>query len=256
MVSIKKGPNCNTFLNGLKKYNLLKNKHIPIDYKCNERSIQLKLLAGIIDSDGNKKDNCYDIIQKNEKLMDDIIYLCRSLGFAAYKSKCEKSCKYKGQIKTGTYYRTTIHGYGLHEIPVKCVRKICEKRKQIKDVLNTRIRIEKLEVDDYYGFEIDGNRRFVLGDFTVTHNTVIALNIISKIRKKTLILVHKEFLMNQWIERIQEFLPTATVGKIQAQVCDTEDKDIVIGMIQTMYNKTFPKEVYSQFGITIIDEVQ
>ena len=85
--------------------------------------------------------------------------------------------------------------------------------------------------------------------------TVIALNIISKIRKKTLILVHKEFLMNQWIERIEEFLPTATVGKIQAQLCDTEDKDIVIGMIQTMYNKTFPSEIYAQFGITIIDEV-
>lgn len=85
--------------------------------------------------------------------------------------------------------------------------------------------------------------------------TVIALNIISKIRKKTLILVHKEFLMNQWIERIEEFLPTATVGKIQAQICDTEDKDIVIGMIQTMYNKTFPSEIYAQFGLTIIDEV-
>ena len=105
----------------------MKNKHIPIDYKCNERSIQLKLLAGIIDSDGNKNDNCYDIIQKNEKLMDDIIYLCRSLGFAAYKSKCEKSCKYKGHIKTGTYYRTTIHGYGLH-IPVKCVHKYAKKK--------------------------------------------------------------------------------------------------------------------------------
>jgi len=255
LVSIKKCPNCNTFLNGLKKYNLLKNKHIPIDYKCNERSIQLKLLAGIIDSDGNKSDNCYDIIQKNEKLMDDIIYLCRSLGFAAYKSKCEKSCKYKGQIKTGTYYRTTIHGCGLHEIPVKCVRKMCEKRKQIKDALNTRIRIEKLEVDDYYGFEIDGNRRFVLGDFTVTHNTVMALKILSNIKKKTMILVHKEFLMNQWIERIQEFIPHAKVGKIQAQICDVEDKDIVIGMIQTMYTKTYDQSVYSQFGLTIIDEV-
>ena len=61
--------------------------------------------------------------------------------------------------------------------------------------------------------------------------------------------------MNQWIERIEEFLQTATVGKIQAQICDIEDKDIVIGMIQTMYNKTFPSEIYAQFGMTIIDEV-
>jgi superfamily II DNA or RNA helicase len=85
--------------------------------------------------------------------------------------------------------------------------------------------------------------------------TVLALKIVSLLKKKTLILVHKEFLMNQWIERIAEFLPTARVGKIQANVCDCEDKDIVIGMIQTMYNKVFPQEVYSQFGMTIIDEV-
>jgi superfamily II DNA or RNA helicase len=117
------------------------------------------------------------------------------------------------------------------------------------------IKLTELDVDDYYGFEIDGNRRFVLGDHTVTHNTVMALKIVSLLKKKTLILVHKEFLMNQWIERIEEFLPGARVGKIQASVCDIDDKDIVIGMIQTMYNKVFPQEVYSQFGLTIIDEV-
>jgi superfamily II DNA or RNA helicase len=85
--------------------------------------------------------------------------------------------------------------------------------------------------------------------------TVMALKIVSLLKKKTLILVHKEFLMNQWIERIEEFLPGARVGKIQASVCDIDNKDIVIGMIQTMYNKVFPQEVYSQFGLTIIDEV-
>jgi hypothetical protein len=81
----------------------------------------------------------------------------------------------------------------------------------------TKIKIEKIDYDvqnEYYGFEIDGNRRFVLGDHTVTHNTVMALKIVSLIQKKTLILVHKEFLMNQWIERIEEFLPGARVGKI------------------------------------------
>jgi superfamily II DNA or RNA helicase len=75
------------------------------------------------------------------------------------------------------------------------------------------------------------------------------------LKKKTLIVVHKEFLMNQWIERIQEFLPTAKVGKIQATVCDIDDKDIVIGMVQTLYSREYPQEVYSQFGLTIVDEV-
>jgi len=117
------------------------------------------------------------------------------------------------------------------------------------------IKAELLPEDEYYGFMIDGNRRFVLGDYTVTHNTVMALNIISKIKKKTLILVHKEFLMNQWIERIEEFIPSARVGKIQGPVFDIEDKDIVIGMIQTMHSRNFAAGSFDSFGMTVIDEV-
>jgi superfamily II DNA or RNA helicase len=85
--------------------------------------------------------------------------------------------------------------------------------------------------------------------------TVIALKIISVLKKKALILVHKEFLMNQWIERIEEFLPNAKVGKIKGKTVDVENKDIVIGMIQTIYDKENLQSLFSQFGITVIDEV-
>ena len=245
----------NELMNYLRDYNLIQNKHIPHDYKCNDRATQLELLAGIIDSDGSNASNSYDIIQKNEQLLDDIIFVAKSLGFAAYKSVCKKSCMYKGEKKEGTYYRTTIHGKGLDEIPVKCPRKKAEPRKQIKDALNTRIRLEKLEVDDYYGFEIDGNHRFLLGDFTVTHNTVMALKIIAETKKKTLIIVHKEFLMNQWIDRANEFLPGVKIGKIQGPIFDVEGKDIVIGMLQTLYDRALPENAFDSFGLTIVDEV-
>jgi superfamily II DNA or RNA helicase len=85
--------------------------------------------------------------------------------------------------------------------------------------------------------------------------TVMALKIISLIKKKTLILVHKEFLMNQWIERIAEFMPSARVGKIQGPIYEVEGKDIVIGMIQTLHSRDFPVAAFSPFGLTIIDEV-
>lgn len=117
------------------------------------------------------------------------------------------------------------------------------------------ITVNHTKIDNYYGFEIDGNRRFVLGDFTVTHNTVMALNIISQLHKKTLILVHKEFLMNQWIERITEFMPSARVGKIQGPLFEVEGNDIVIGMIQTMHSRDFPADAFDPFGLTVIDEV-
>ena len=117
------------------------------------------------------------------------------------------------------------------------------------------ISVKPIGIDNYYGFEIDGNRRFVLGDYTVTHNTVMALKIVAELKKKTLILVHKEFLMNQWIERIGEFLPSARVGKIQGSTYEVDGKDIVIGMIQTMYSRDFPATTFKPFGLTIIDEV-
>lgn len=85
--------------------------------------------------------------------------------------------------------------------------------------------------------------------------TVLSLKIIAELKKKTLILVHKEFLMNQWIERINEFIPNARVGKIQGPIYEVEGKDIVIGMIQTLHSRDFPVEAFSPFGLTIIDEV-
>jgi superfamily II DNA or RNA helicase len=117
------------------------------------------------------------------------------------------------------------------------------------------INVEKLEVDDYYGFEIDGNKRFVLGDFTVTHNTSISLYLLSQLKKKTLVIVHKEFLMNQWVERIQQFLPTARIGKIQGQVIDIDGKDIVLCMLQSLVLKEYPSSLFDSFGFTILDEV-
>ena len=85
--------------------------------------------------------------------------------------------------------------------------------------------------------------------------TVIALYICSMIRQKTLIIVHKEFLMNQWIERIEQFLPSARIGKIQGQIIDIENKDIVLGMLQSLSMKEYPSSLFDCFGLTIIDEV-
>jgi superfamily II DNA or RNA helicase len=85
--------------------------------------------------------------------------------------------------------------------------------------------------------------------------TVIALYILSQLKKKTIILVHKEFLTNQWIERIQQFLPSARIGRIQGQIIDIEEKDIVLGMIQSLSMKEYPSSLFESFGFTIIDEV-
>lgn len=156
------------------KENLLKNKHIPNNYLLNSRINRLKLLAGLIDSDGHWSGTNYDFTLKSENLANQITWLSRSLGFkATIKSKLSH-CYYKGIKKEAEYFRIYINGKGLEEIPVLLERK---KGKSVKKVntLSTAIKVEKLQVGDYYGFEIDGNHRFLLGDFTVTHNTAFSL---------------------------------------------------------------------------------
>ncbi len=85
--------------------------------------------------------------------------------------------------------------------------------------------------------------------------TVMALKIISMLKVKTLVIVHKGFLLNQWVERINEFLPDAKIGIVQGQIIDIEDKDIVIGMLQSLSMKEYPQNMFESFGLTIVDEV-
>ena len=85
--------------------------------------------------------------------------------------------------------------------------------------------------------------------------TVLSLFIYSLLKRKTLIIVHKEFLLNQWIERIQQFLPDTRIGRIQGQIIDIENKDIVMGMLQSLSMKEYPTSLFDSFGFTIIDEV-
>lgn len=84
--------------------------------------------------------------------------------------------------------------------------------------------------------------------------TIIALHLFARLGVKTLVLVHKEFLMNQWKERIAQFLPDARVGTLQAKTMDVEDRDIVIGMLQSVSTGKYPAEVYAPFGMCCFDE--
>ena len=166
----------NVFLEFLKTHNLINNKHVPERYKINSRSVRLDVLAGLIDTDGYLVNNTYEITQKSKQLADDLVFLARSVGLATTTRLAEKSCTYNGQRRVGMYYRTFISG-DIDMIPVKLLRKKASPRTHIKDALRYGITVSALGEDDYYGFMIDGNHRYVLGDFTVTHNTCTAIQI-------------------------------------------------------------------------------
>ena len=126
--------------------------------------------------------------------------------------------------------------------------------KPINVTFNGELRPKQKPVVKKFMKHIKKNHGGLLSLFTGFGKTCLTLNIISQIQLKTIIVVHKEFLLRQWIERIEQFLPDAKVGKIQAKTIDTEGKDIVICMLQSLSMKDYPKEMFKEYGLLVIDE--
>jgi ABC-type nitrate/sulfonate/bicarbonate transport system ATPase subunit len=154
-------------LRALRSTNAMENKHIPSYFKVNDVQVRQQILAGLLDSDGSRQNNCFDFINKNESIARDVCYIARSLGLAAYLKPCIKRSQ---SGSTGQYFRVTISGH-TDQIPVKILRKKTIARKQVKNVLHTGFSVTELGRGEYFGFELDGDGLFLLGDFTVTHNT-------------------------------------------------------------------------------------
>ena len=85
--------------------------------------------------------------------------------------------------------------------------------------------------------------------------TFMSLAIMGKIRRKTIIVVHKEFLVSQWIGEINRVYPTARIGRLQADESEVGDEfDITIAMLQTVAKREYPDGYFNDFGFAIFDE--
>jgi len=85
--------------------------------------------------------------------------------------------------------------------------------------------------------------------------TFCGINISTLINQKTLILVHTSVLLDQWIDRIKHFIPNAKIGIIRGKKFDIENKDYVVGMLQTIIrSEVFTPEDFKSFGLTVYDE--
>lgn len=148
----------------------LGNVFIPQDYLINSMKNRLRLLAGLIDGDGYKKSDgcCFSISTKWESLGEGIVYLVRSLGL--YSSYKWKRSTIKSRNFEAYYFRIGISGH-TEIIPNVLSRKRASKRKQIKDVLHTGFSLKPIGKGAWFGFTVDGDNRYLLGDFTITHNS-------------------------------------------------------------------------------------
>lgn len=112
------------------------------------------------------------------------------------------------------------------------------------------------KIDCFYGFELSDNKRFLLHDMSVTHNTVTVLYVLSKLKGKTIVVVNKIPLLNQWKNEISQFLPNAKIGILQgSKNIDVNNCDIIVSMLQSLSSIDYPVELFSDIKTCIFDEV-
>jgi superfamily II DNA or RNA helicase len=179
--------------------------------KTAPRSYRQSLLAGIIDTDGYIHNGSMEIVQKNKSYADGIAFVARSLGLRVHRSV---------KVVNGVdYQRLSISG-DFSSLPTRIARKTAGKRKINKVATRTGFSVDEIGYGEYAGFELSGDGRFLLGDFTVTHNTAIASAIFSMARAKGRrvgFCVPYISLINQtWRAFTKAGLPESDIGIIQA----------------------------------------
>lgn len=173
--------NKNTFKELLNDYNLLNNKHIPLNYLTGDKAQRLELLAGLIDTDGyyNKKLRMYEITTKSEQLAKDYCQLIRGLGYKVNKRITHN------KVYKKDYYRISFSGL-LNEIPCKLeYKKVNSNHISLRNSNISRFEVERIEEPfEYFGFACDGDHRFLLEDNTLTHNSWILLKFLAEAWKQ------------------------------------------------------------------------
>lgn len=148
-------------------------KFVPLGYRVAERQARLELLAGLIDTDGSANHTAYEFSTISAGLARDVAFIARSLGFAATVSECEKRAQTGA---TATCWRVGVSG-DVTEIPVLVCRKRLRQRDQTKNVLRGGFSVVPAGDEDFWGFSLDGDGRYLLDDFTVTHNSMFLCHV-------------------------------------------------------------------------------
>lgn len=168
----------------LRKYNLLNNKHIPNEYLTNDRETRLKLLAGLIDTDGSVRANGHEIRicqgPANVRIIENTYTLAMSLGFCCgvKEGKSQWIDKKTGDKKFSTYKELTITGDRIYEIPTLLPRKkLCQLENnthliRCKSFMCSKFTLQEVGNGPYVGWQLHDKRgRFCLNDGLVVHNT-------------------------------------------------------------------------------------
>ena len=165
---------------------------VPRQYLTASRADREAFLAGWLDSDGFLTDSGYEILQKRRDYADAICFLARSLGIRV-------TIKSKEVPGYGTFWRMRLQGECTH-LPLRIPRKKAPPRRQKKNALRTGFSLMPFGEGQFFGFELDGDGRFLLGDFTVTHNTLLSVLLFDALQSQRGVLLVPSDVRDQLIQ--------------------------------------------------------
>ena len=177
-------------------------KFIPHQYKVASVEDRFRLLAGLLDTDAfyDKEKNTFEYCSKSKRLADDVVFVCRSLGFFAQIGKTKV-------VKGESYYRIQISG-DLNLIPTKVAIRQGRARKQKKSVLVTGFSVEYLGRGEYFGFTLDGNHLYCDNQFFIHHNSgksLVIADIASRLEGPLLVFQPSKEILQQNFAKLQSY---------------------------------------------------
>jgi len=233
-------------------------KFIPQPYLVATRQDRLALLAGLMDSDGCSNKSGCDYTTKSRELATDIMFLVRSLGFAAHCTRKYCSCQTGAG---GWFFRISVWGE-FSGVPILLDRRRPSRRKQKKSILRSGFKVEPCGRGQYFGFVLNGDHLYVDGHFVVHHNSgktpVMATICDDAVRRwdgRVLVLAHVKELLEQTAGTLSAMAPQLDVGVYSAGLRrrDTEHSVIIAG-IQSVYRRAGELFGERPFDIILIDE--
>lgn len=139
----------------------------------------------------------------------------------------------------------------------------------IKNILDSKIKniaiIFNGSLNEQQEKVITNTKDNLINDYNILYclpcgfgKTVLSIYWICKLKIKTFILVHKEEILKQWVDRLKQFtdLTDTDIGIIQGSNKKvSEDNKIIIGMIQTIMTDKFDDSILPlDNGLLICDE--
>lgn len=238
-------------------------KFIPNEYMFASVRDRVALLQGLFDTDGSPiSSGRIEYSTTSVALSDAVSFVVCTLGGTCSVADRETFyTKDGGKIGPFKSYRLSIK-LPSEFVPFRLRRKLDGAmrggwQRVVGRAIDSIVPVGKKEATC---ISVDSpDSLFLTRNCIPTHNTAMTLELARRIGKTTVILVHKDFLADQWMTRINEFMPDATIGRIKQKKCDYEGKDFVIASMQSLAKEDgdrYPSEIYnSAFGTLIIDEI-